>query len=71
MSRRPPKRSYKSLGKGRPRPLTSAPMAAASEMAPRFQPNSSLMGRTKTPKPLRAPIDTRAIQKVVATMHQP
>jgi hypothetical protein len=46
-------------------------MEAASEMVPRFQPNSSLMGRTKTPKPLLAPIDTRAIQKVVATMHQP
>jgi hypothetical protein len=46
-------------------------MAAASEIVPRFQPNSALMGRTKTPKPLRAPIDMKAIQKVVATIHQP
>jgi hypothetical protein len=46
-------------------------MEAAREMVPLFQPKSSLMGMTKTPKPLRAPMDTRAIQKVVATMHQP
>jgi hypothetical protein len=46
-------------------------MEAASEMVPRCPPNATPMGRTKPPKPLRAPIDTRAIQKVVATMPQP
>src|SRR5262245_39202543 len=29
------------------------------------------MGRTKPPKPLRAPIDTRAMHHVVATMSHP
>ena len=46
-------------------------MEAASEIVLRCQPNASRMGRTKTPKPLRAPIDTKAIQKVVATLPQP
>jgi hypothetical protein len=49
----------------------SAPRAAASEIVPRFQPNSSLMGMTKTPKPVRPPPVKIAIQKVVATINQP
>jgi hypothetical protein len=49
----------------------SAPSAAASEMVPRLQRNSSLMGRTKTPKPVRPPPVKMAIQKVVATISQP
>ena len=40
-------------------------------MVLRFQPNSAVMGMTKTPKPLRpTPVHT-AIQKVVATISQP
>jgi hypothetical protein len=40
-------------------------------MVERLQPNSSLMGTTKTPNALRPPTVTRAMMKVVATMTHP
>jgi hypothetical protein len=40
-------------------------------MVPRLQPKSSLMGMTKTPKALRAPVVAKAMKRVVATMYQP
>ena len=37
----------------------------------RLQENSSLMGRTKTPTPLRAPMVIMMTKKDAATMNQP
>ena len=52
-------------------PLTKAPKAAARDMVPRLQPNSSLIGMTNTPKELRAPVVSMAMKKKVPTRYQP
>src|SRR4029450_6365096 len=49
----------------------SAPRAAAREIVPRFQPNSSLMGSTKTPKPPPPPIARKAMTHVDAGTAHP
>ncbi len=71
MTFRPPNVSKIWPSRGWQSPLTKEPMAATSEMVERFQPNSSLMGMTNTPKALRLPAVTRAMRKVVATMNHP
>ena len=48
-----------------------APMAAATDMVNRFQPNSSLMGIMKIPKLLRVPVLTKAVKVTAATTYQP
>ena len=42
----------------------------ASEMEPRFQPNSVIIGLSNTPKELRAPELKKRIIKELAKMHQ-
>ena len=68
---RPPMPSKTLPRKGWVTPLNRVPSAAAKEMVVRFQPNSSLMGITNTPKLLRAPVVTSAKKTQVATMYQP
>jgi hypothetical protein len=41
------------------------------EIVKRLQPNSSLIGMTKTPKALRAPTVTKTIKVSAATTYQP
>ena len=57
--------------KGWVMPFMSQPMPAAMDMVVRFQSKASLMGITKTPKPLRAPVVTAAMNIAAATTYQP
>ena len=68
---RPPVRSKICPKNGCVTPLTKTPSAAATEMVVRFQPNSSLIGTTNTPKLLRAPIITKPMNSVAAHTYQP
>ena len=63
---RPPVRSNICPKKGWLKPLIKTPRAAAAEMVNRFQPNSSLIGTTNTPKLLRAPMATKPMKSVAA-----
>ena len=52
-------------------PFINQPTPAATEMVVRFHSKASLIGTTKTPKPLRAPVVTAAMNIAVTTMYQP
>ena len=65
------KRSKKCPRNGWVIPLTSHPTAATTEIVVRFHSNSSLIGMTKTPKPLRAPVVTKAMNIAVPRMYHP
>lgn len=68
---RPPVRSKIRPKKGWLTPLTKTPREAATEIVNRFQPNSSLIGTTNTPKLFRAPTATKPMNKVAAHTYQP
>ena len=71
ISFRPPVRSKIRPKKGWLIPFTKTPRPAAIEMVNRFQPNSSLIGTTNTPKLLRAPTATNPMNRVAAQTYQP
>ena len=52
-------------------PAITAPRKPAQVIVVRFHSNSSLIGMMKTPKALRIPVVTRAMNMKVATMYQP
>ena len=72
MRRRGPKRLSRTPTKGEMRPLSVLWRESTPAVAPRLQPNCSMMGSKKAPKPCQKTAEVYAwTEPPAATIHQP